>query len=110
MAADSELLVHLESLVTFADELDRQLTSFSDPLGRLDTLAGHEPAPGRFLEGSSLVEDHRHAVAGMRDALDQAHQAVTFAREVTVTVAGGYRQATAVAVSALDDLRGLRLT
>ena len=105
MSADSELLVHLESLLTFADELDRQLTSLADPAGRLETLAGHEPAPGAFLEASSIVEDHRHAVAGMRDALDQTRQAVGFAREVTVTVANAYRQATAVAVDALSSLR-----
>ena len=107
MPADSELLVHLESLLTFADELDRQLTSLADPAGRLDTLAGHEPAPGAFLEGSYLVEDHRHAVAGMRDALEQTRQAVGFAREVTVTVANAYRQATTVAVDALSSLRRL---
>ncbi len=105
MPADSELLIHLESLLTFADELDRQLTSLADPAGRLDTLAGHIPAPGAFLEGSSLVEDHRHAVAGMRDALEQTRQAFGFAREVTVTIAEGYRRATAVAVDALSSLR-----
>lgn len=105
MPADNELLVHLESLLTFADELDRQLTSLADPAGRLDTLAGHIPAPGVFIEAASLVEDHRHVVAGMRDALDQTRQAVEFAREVTVTVANGYRQATNVAVDALSALR-----
>jgi hypothetical protein len=105
MRADSELLVHLESLLTFVDELDRQLTSLADPAGRVDTLARHEPAPGAFLEAASIVEDHRRVVAGMRDALDQACQAVGFAREVTVTVAEGYRRVTAGAADALSSLR-----
>ncbi|HET9140818.1 hypothetical protein [Actinophytocola sp.] len=105
MPADSELLVHLESLLTFADELERQLTSLADPAGRLDTLAGHEPAPGAFVEAASLVEDHRRVVAGMREALDQTRQAIGFAREVTVTVADGYRRSTNVAVDALLSLR-----
>ena len=104
MPADSELLVHLESLLTFADELDKQLTSLADPAGRLDTLASHEPAPGAFLEAASLVDDHRRTVAGMRDAIEQTRQAMEFAREVTVTVANGYRMATNVAVEAMRAL------
>lgn len=105
MPADNELLVHLESLLTFVDELDRQLTSLADPAGRLEALARRDPAPGAFLEASSIVEDHRRVVAGMRDAIDQAGQAVGFAREVTVTVADGFRQVTMGAADALNSLR-----
>ncbi|AXB44101.1 hypothetical protein [Amycolatopsis albispora] len=90
---DRSYYVHLESLTDFARELEIQLECMTKPNDFLLTLGGDPLRLGEFGEASSLAEAHRAAVAEMQGLLDQVKGAITFAQEVTHTVAEGYQQA-----------------
>lgn len=90
---DQSYYVHLESLNHFVRELETQIHAMSKPGDSLLTLGDHPLLFGEFGEAGSLADAHRAAVAEMRGLLDQVKGAITFAQDVTTTVADGYEQA-----------------
>ncbi|MCU1683758.1 MAG: hypothetical protein JWQ81_4497 [Amycolatopsis sp.] len=90
---DQSYYVHLESLNHFVRELENQIHAMSKPDDSLLTLGDHPLLFGEFGEAGSLADAHRAAVAEMRGLLDQVKGAITFAQDVTTTVADGYEQA-----------------
>lgn len=90
--ADQSFFVHLQSLFNFASELQTQLTGMATPLDHLGTLSTTPVLLGDFGEASALGASHQAAVAEMADLLGQVQQAVTFAENITKTVATGYQQ------------------
>lgn len=90
---DQSYYVHLGSLKEFVRELETQIHAMSQPNDFLRTLGEHPLLFGEFGEAGSLADAHRAAVAEMQGLLDQVRGAITFAQEVTTTVADGYEQA-----------------
>ncbi|QWF78133.1 hypothetical protein [Amycolatopsis sp. CA-230715] len=90
---DQSYYVHLQSLDDFVRELETQLEGMAKPGERLGDLGERAPLFGEFGEASSLARAHQAAVAEMQGLLEQVKGAITFAREVTTTVADGYAQA-----------------
>jgi hypothetical protein len=90
--ADQSFFVHLQSLFNFASELQTQLTGMATPIDHLDTLSTTPVLLGDFGEASALGAIHRAAVTEMAELLGQVQQAVTFAENITKTVATGYQQ------------------
>ncbi|HEV7973671.1 hypothetical protein [Amycolatopsis sp.] len=90
---DQSYYVHLESLTDFIRELEIQIEGMSKPQDFLHTLNGHPLLFGEFGEAGSLADAHNAAVAEMQGLLDQVKGAITFAQDVTHTVADGYEQA-----------------
>ena len=90
---DQSYYVHLESLTDFIRELEIQIEGMSKPQDFLHTLNGHPLLFGEFGEAGSLTDAHNAAVAEMQGLLDQVKGAITFAQDVTHTVADGYEQA-----------------
>ncbi|MFF0148128.1 hypothetical protein ATK36_1503 [Amycolatopsis sulphurea] len=90
---DQSYYVHLDSLKDFVRELETQIHAMSQPNDFLRTLGEHPLLFGEFGEAGSLADAHRAAVAEMQGLLDQVRGAITFAQEVTTTVADGYEQA-----------------
>ncbi|HEY3708257.1 MAG TPA: hypothetical protein VGL64_02690 [Amycolatopsis sp.] len=90
---DQSYYVHLQSLKDFVRELETQIHAMSKPNDFLLTLGDHPLLFGEFGEAASLVEAHHAAVAEMQGLLDQVRGAITFAQDVTTTVADGYEQA-----------------
>ncbi|MFI5609754.1 hypothetical protein [Amycolatopsis sp. NPDC051903] len=90
---DQSYYVHLDSLKDFVRELETQIHAMSKPNDFLSTLGDHPLLFGEFGEATSLVDAHRAAVAEMRGLLEQVRGAITFAQDVTTTVADGYEQA-----------------
>lgn len=90
--AQQSFAVHLESLLTFAQELTTQVTGISKPSGELDGLLSKPIALGSFNEADSLGATHAAAVVEMRALLADVTEALSFANDVTKTVADGYRK------------------
>jgi hypothetical protein len=90
---DQSFFVHLQSLTDFANELQTQLEGLFRPEGQLSAIADDPLLLGEFGEASSLGESHRAAIEEMQGLLTQIKQAISFAEEVTNTVATGYRHA-----------------
>lgn len=90
---DQSYYVHLESLTDFVRELETQIHAMSRPNDFLRTLGEHPLLFGEFGEAASLADAHRAAVAEMQGLLEQVRGAITFAQDVTTTVADGYAQA-----------------
>jgi hypothetical protein len=90
---DQSYYVHLESLNHFVRELETQIHAMSKPGDSLLTLGDQPLLFGEFGEAGSLADAHRAAVAEMRGLLDQVKGAISFAQDVTTTVADGYQQA-----------------
>lgn len=84
--------VHLESLLSFAEELTTQMHGIGKPSGELDGLLSKPLALGAFNEADSLAATHAAAVAEMRALLADVTEALTFANDVTRTVADGYKK------------------
>lgn len=91
--ADKSFFVHLQSLSNFAQELQTQLAGMATPINHLDTLSSVPMALGDFGEATSLSAANQAAVAEMTELLGQVRQAITFAENITSTVATGYQQA-----------------
>lgn len=89
---DQSFSVHLQSLTDFARELATQLDGMGGPVDQLTQLAGAPVLLGEFGEALSLGDQTRAAVAEMRGLLDQVRQAISFAEDVTNTVASGYAE------------------
>jgi hypothetical protein len=90
---DQSYYVHLESLKDFVRELETQIHAMAKPNDFLLTLGEQPLLFGEFGEAGSLADAHRAAVAEMQGLLDQVKGAITFAQDVTTTVADGYTQA-----------------
>ena len=90
---DQSYYVHLESLTDFVRELETQIHAMSRPNDFLRTLGEHPLLFGEFGEAASLADAHRAAVAEMQGLLEQVREAITFAQDVTTTVADGYQNA-----------------
>jgi len=100
---DQSYYVHLESLNDFVRELETQIDGMSKPQDFLHTLNGHPLLFGEFGEAGSLADAHNAAVAEMQGLLDQVKGAITFAQNVTTTVADGYEQADQVVAGDLHN-------
>jgi hypothetical protein len=100
---DQSYYVHLESLSDFVRELETQIDGMSKPQDFLHTLNGHPLLFGEFGEAGSLADAHNAAVAEMQGLLDQVKGAITFAQNVTTTVADGYEQADQVVAGDLHN-------
>ncbi len=87
---DQSYYVHLESLKDFVRELETQIHAMSKPNDFLLTLGEQPLLFGEFGEAGSLAEAHQAAVAEMQGLLEQVKGAITFAQDVTTTVADGY--------------------
>lgn len=90
---DQSYYVHLESLKDFVRELETQIHAMSKPNDFLLTLGEQPLLFGEFGEAGSLDKAHQAAVAEMQGLLDQVKGAITFAQDVTTTVADGYMAA-----------------
>jgi hypothetical protein len=90
--ADQSFFVHLQSLTNFAQELQTQLAGMATPMGHLDSLSGSPMLLGDFGEASTLAASNQAAVAEMSELLGQVQQAISFAENITNTVATDYQQ------------------
>jgi hypothetical protein len=90
---DQSYYVHLESLKDFVRELETQIHAMSKPNDFLLTLGEQPLLFGEFGEAGSLDKAHKAAVTEMQGLLDQVKGAITFAQDVTTTVADGYMAA-----------------
>ena len=88
--ADQSFAVHLESLLGFAQELTTQVHGITKPAGELDGLLSTPVLFGAFNEADSLNATHAAAVAEMHVLLSDVQEALSFANDVTKTVADGY--------------------
>lgn len=88
--ADQSFAVHLESLLGFAQELTTQVHGITKPSGELEALFNTPVLLGAFNEADSLGATHAAAVAEMHVLLADVQEALTFANDVTKTVADGY--------------------
>ncbi|HEY0808346.1 MAG TPA: hypothetical protein VGD84_24980 [Pseudonocardiaceae bacterium] len=91
--ADQSFFVHLQSLANFASELQTQLAGMATPIGHLDSMSTTPMMLGDFGEASALTAANQAAVAEMTDLLGQVKQAISFAENITTTVATGYQEA-----------------
>jgi len=90
--AQHSFAVHLESLLSFAQELTTQMHGISKPSDELEGLLAKPIALGAFNEADSLGATHAAAVEEMRALLADVTEALTFANDVTKTVADGYKK------------------
>lgn len=98
--------VHLQSLRDFARELSTQLDAIGGPSDGLTELAAHPVALGAFAEGDSLRDRHQDAVTQMQSLLSEVSQAISFANDVTTTVADSYEQTDQQVAAALGRHQG----
>ncbi len=90
--AQHSFAVHLESLLSFAQELTTQVHGIGKPSNELEGLLAKPISLGAFNEADSLGATHAAAVAEMRALLADVTEALTFANDVTKTVADGYKK------------------
>jgi uncharacterized protein (DUF608 family) len=90
---DQSFFVHLQTLLDFAQELQTQLGGLGTPIGKLSALQDTPMKLGAFGEATSLVTAQQAAIIEMSDLLGQVQQAISFAEDITKTVANGYQQA-----------------
>ena len=88
--SDQSFAVHLDSLLSFAHELTTQMHGVSKPADQLHGLLNAPILPGAFNEAASLTATHAASVAQMHTLLADVQQALSFANDVTSTVADGY--------------------
>jgi len=93
MTTDSKFFsVHLQSLESFAQELQTQLDGLRAPLDRLAVLTQHDLALGSFGEAYGLGTHHARIAEQMYTLMQAVRQAVGFAGEVTNTVVTSYQK------------------
>lgn len=90
--AQHSFAVHLESLLTFAQELTTQTHGIAKPSDQLEALLSRPVQPGAFNEADSLSATHAAAVSEMRALLADVTEALSFANDVTKTVVDGYKR------------------
>jgi hypothetical protein len=93
MTTDSKFFsVHLQSLESFAQELQTQLDGLRAPLDRLAVLTQQDLALGSFGEAYGLGTHHARIAEQMYTLMQAVRQAVGFAGEVTNTVVTSYQK------------------
>ncbi len=93
MSSDSGFFeVHLQSLERFAAELEGQMDAMRPPGDRLAVLAGLRLPLGRFAEADALATRQAEAAQQMYGLLQAVREAVSFAGQVTRTVAAAYQR------------------
>jgi hypothetical protein len=100
--ADQSFFVHLQTLLDFAQELQTQLGGLGTPIDQLNALSDAPVRLGAFGEAQSLTTSHHAAIIEMSDLLGQVQQAISFAEDITNTVANGYQQADQNAASSMQ--------
>ena len=98
---EQSFTIHLKSLLDFADEFKTQIESIQAPMDHLAAMSAKAPQYGAFAEAWSLGAGEQAAIEEMYSLLGQVRQAISFAGDVTGTVAEGYRHADENIASAL---------
>jgi hypothetical protein len=96
--------VHLESLRSFAAELQAQIDVISRSTTKLTSPAATGVALGDFPEAAALGERHAAALSEMVALLERVRAAISFAERVTETVASSYTAADDASAHALGRL------
>lgn len=91
--ADQSYSVQISSLLAFGQELQTQVEGIAAPMNTLATQSGSQPQFGAFTEAWMLGDSQQSAIEEMYGLLAQVRQAISFAENVTSTVASGYQQA-----------------
>lgn len=87
--------VHLGSLRDFAAELRGQINALTVLRSSAAALADQTVLLGDFTEAHLLVSRQSESIAQLQKVLDGIEDALTFAEEVTDTVADAYQRADA---------------
>ena len=103
---DQSFFVHLQTLLDFAQELQTQLGGLGTPIDQLSALQGTPMKLGAFGEAADLATSHQAAIIEMSDLLGQVQQAISFAEDITNTVANGYQQADQNAAGSMQVTNG----
>jgi hypothetical protein len=103
---DQSFFVHLQTLLDFAQELQTQLGGLGTPIEALSALQDTPMKLGAFGEAASLATSQQAAIVEMSDLLGQVQQAISFAEDITKTVANGYQQADENAAGSLQVTNG----
>ncbi len=103
---DQSFFVHLQTLLDFAQELQTQLGGLGTPIEALSSLQDTPMKLGAFGEASGLAAAHQAAIVEMSDLLGQVQQAISFAEDITKTVANGYQQADQNAAGSMQVTNG----
>jgi hypothetical protein len=103
---DQSFFVHLQTLLDFAQELQTQLGGLGTPIGKLSALQDTPMKLGAFGEATSLVTAQQAAIIEMSDLLGQVQQAISFAEDITNTVATGYQDADQNAAGSMQVTNG----
>jgi hypothetical protein len=90
ISSEQSFLVHLQSLVDFARELDGQFEAIRKPTDDMASLSSQPMLLGDFLEAGALLARQRAAAAQMHDLLDAVRSAINFAGDVTGTISDSY--------------------
>lgn len=103
---DQSFFVHLQTLLDFAQELQTQLGGLGTPIEALSALQDTPMKLGAFGEATSLATSNQAAIIEMTDLLGQVQQAISFAQNITTTVANGYQQADQDAAGSMQVTNG----
>ena len=103
---DQSFFVHLQTLLDFAQELQTQLGGLGTPIDQLSALQDTPMKLGAFGEATSLATSHQAAIVEMSDLMGQVQQAISFAEDITNTVANGYQQADQDAAGSMQVTNG----
>jgi hypothetical protein len=103
---DQSFFVHLQTLLDFAQELQTQLGGLGTPIDKLSALRDTPMKLGAFGEATSLVTAQQAAIVEMSDLLGQVQQAISFAEDITNTVATGYQEADQNAAGSMQVTNG----
>lgn len=103
---DQSFFVHLQTLLDFAQELQTQLGGLGTPIDKLSALQDAPMKLGAFGEATSLVTAQQAAITEMSDLLGQVQQAISFAEDITNTVATGYQEADQNAAGSMQVTNG----
>jgi hypothetical protein len=103
---DQSFFVHLQTLLDFAQELKTQLGGLGAPIDNLSALQDTPMKLGAFGEATDLATSHQAAIIEMSDLLGQVQQAISFAEDITNTVATGYQDADQNAAGSMQVTNG----
>ena len=91
ISAEQSFLVHLQSLLDFARELDGQFQAVRRPTDDLASLANLPVLLGDFAEAGALRAQYAVAARQMYELLDAVRGAIGFADDVTKTISDSYQ-------------------
>ncbi len=99
---ESSYQIHLGSLQDFSRELQEQISVLNTQARTLDGGASAGLPLGDFGEATNLQQKHAEALAQTQALLDHVRDAMTFAEQVTDTVANSYITADKVTAGELS--------